>query len=273
MKRILVMFISAFLLFMPIQSVCAEEKPQLAVGSVSASEGETADVPVNISNNSGIIALSFWVDYDKESLKLTGADDGRLFSGASFTTGGDVSEVPFKIILEDALAHENHVENGTAVVLHFEVLDTASSGFSEVSLKIDEGNTFDTELEDVEFDVINGGVDISDKISIETDAVNSIDETASETEKVQETEDSTYAEKTEENADESDTVNMSDKAENESDGAEIEAAALNEITAVKDTSASSKNKKSSALPIIIGISAIAVIGFVIFASVMLKKKK
>lgn len=164
MKKLMSTVVAIATLLVPFTmlEVSADEaEPQLQAATVSASAGEDIEIPVELSGNPGIIALTFTFSYDTDVLELLSVEDCGLFADASFTPSGDITMVPFRLIWEDALAPDNYTDNGTMAILHFHVLDTAASGLSEVEINVEASNTFDVNLDDVYVESVNGGVEVA----------------------------------------------------------------------------------------------------------------
>jgi predicted lactoylglutathione lyase len=66
------------------------------------------------------------------------------------------------------LIKENYTDTGEIAVLHFHVLDSAKVGLSEISIDVSPDNTFDTDYNDVHFNVVDGGVNIMGEITTTT---------------------------------------------------------------------------------------------------------
>ncbi len=159
----------------------AEESANIELETISAEPGESIYLDLTISNNPGIIAVSVTLEYDSSCLSLKSVDDGALFSGASFTPSGNMSVIPFRVMWEDGLSKENYTDNGTLATFHFEVLDTAEYGTYEIKVAVENQNTFDVNLDEVEIASSNGSVIIEDS-SVETETTTEITtETITET--------------------------------------------------------------------------------------------
>ncbi len=139
------------------------EDPQLYVSSATAAAGGTVDITVSIVNNPGLIATSFKLDYDSSVMNLVDVKDSGLLGDGTFTAGNDLTAVPFTVLWEDALAPENYVEDGVLVTFTFAIDENAVGGEYPVSIIIDDGCTFDNEINDVGLAYVNGVVKISDR--------------------------------------------------------------------------------------------------------------
>lgn len=163
MKKIISTVIAIAALAIPfsvMEASAADAKSEIQIATVSEEAGKEIDVPVEITSNEGIVAMSFTIEYDTDSLELLNVTDCGLFAEASYTQGGDIKAVPFRMMWENGLARDNYTNTGEIAILHFNVLDSAKSGFSEIKINVEADNTFDVDLEDVAFEGINGGVEI-----------------------------------------------------------------------------------------------------------------
>ena len=162
MKKLFAMSAALAMLYtsFSIVSANAADSLKLEVAKISAEAGETIAIPVSITENTGIIAIGFTVDYNAEALELISVEDEKLFSGASFTVGGDVTVVPYRVMWDDGLASDDYTDVGTIATLNFRVLDTAESGIYEISVNVESDNTFNVNFDDVSFETVNGSVTI-----------------------------------------------------------------------------------------------------------------
>lgn len=164
MKKIISTIIAVAALAIPFSAMevsAADTASEIKVATVSAEAGSEIDVPVEITSNEGIVAISFTIEYNTKALELVSVKDCGLFADASYTPGGDLTAVPFRVMWENALATDNYTDTGSIAIFHFNVLDTAESGLSEIKINVEADNTFDVNMDDVAFDGINGGVEIA----------------------------------------------------------------------------------------------------------------
>lgn len=135
-------------------------KGQIAAESKKCRPGETIEIAINVTNNPGIIAVKFSVDYDKNVLKLLSAENGNVFNASAATFSKSVSNVPYTMLWEEALSKNNINTNGTLAVLRFEVVAKDNCSTS-VKIKLDKNSTFDVKLDNVNFDVSDGKIEIN----------------------------------------------------------------------------------------------------------------
>ena len=164
MKKIISTIIAVAALAIPfsvMEASAADTASEIKVATVSAEAGSEIDVPVEITSNEGIVAISFTIEYDTDALELVSVKDCGLFADASYTSGGDLTAVPFRVMWENALATDNYTDTGSVAIFHFNVLDTAESGLSEIKINVEADNTFDVNMDDVAFESVNGGIEIA----------------------------------------------------------------------------------------------------------------
>lgn len=164
MKKIISTIIAVVALAIPFSAMevsAADTASEIKVTTVSAEAGSEIDVPVEITGNEGIVAISFTIEYNTAALELVSVKDCGLFEDASYTPGGDLTAVPFRVMWENGLATDNYTDTGSIAVFHFNVLDTAESGLSEIKINVEADNTFDVNMDDVAFEGVNGGVKIA----------------------------------------------------------------------------------------------------------------
>ena len=138
--------------------------PTLTVGQVTAEAGDTVQVTVDISNNSGFAYLSFAgpkLSYDSEYLTLESASNN--VAAFNFTNGA-------KQMFWDAA--ENYTGNGTLVTLTFSVSEEAPAGDYPISVNVHE--SYDIDVEDVAWTVVAGKITVK-----ESETIPSVGETMS----------------------------------------------------------------------------------------------
>ena len=131
--------------------------PTLIVGDATASAGETVTVSLQIANNPGVAGAKFTVNYDSK-LTLTNAVSGEVFSALDYTPPAAlVDGCPFNWDSLDAQA----TADGTFLTLTFTVADSALAGEQlDVSVSYVDGDVYNTNLQDLSFDIVNGTVTI-----------------------------------------------------------------------------------------------------------------
>ena len=100
-------------------------KFELTVDEQESKPEQEVTINLTFTNNPGIIAALFDLQYDKERLELIKAEDKGLLSGAVFSKS--YSDYPYKMVWNSSSA-KNFTENGTLVTLTFKVAENAKSG-------------------------------------------------------------------------------------------------------------------------------------------------
>lgn len=125
--------------------------PTIVVESVTAGAGDTVDVAISIVNNPGISSLKAFVEYD-EKLVLEKVSFSSLF-GAYITAPTPYTN-PQTISMMSPL--ENITANGIFATLTFDVSGMEAGDVAEITLTYDQGDTFDSNFDNVVFNVVNG---------------------------------------------------------------------------------------------------------------------
>lgn len=166
MKRTGIVLLTVLLLLSSIQ-ICANasDKTKVFVENVIGSVGETVTVDLTLQNNPGMITLRLFLTYDDTALCLLDVEDKGLFGAKNAFFGKDKSENPYTVYWIDALASNNHTDNGSLCTLTFLVLDTAGLGNSEISVTADCSSSLNIDLERISVNTESGFVNIQNKSS------------------------------------------------------------------------------------------------------------
>lgn len=162
MKKVLSVFL-AILISLSMITMAVAADPMISVSEVSGKKGDTVDVKIQINDNPGIISLRMFVNYDKDVLQLVKTSNGDVFPETAATFGNDLTSSPYTLLWEDALSDQDYIENGSVAVLTFEILETAPNGKTNISVSLDEGSVFNSDLNDVKFGTADGFVNVSDE--------------------------------------------------------------------------------------------------------------
>lgn len=130
------------------------------VEDVQAEPQEIIRMPVYLAGNPGIVAVKFSVSCNSKALLLVGAENGAVFSDVTVHFGNDLTEQPYTVYWEDALARENNYNNGVLVTLSFQVLQSAPIGDYSIQIDLDQSSTFNADLEEVVFETVSGTVSV-----------------------------------------------------------------------------------------------------------------
>lgn len=154
MKKIysIFMFLSLLLLINCVPVQAEEISPRLTIDKITAKEGAAIEVPISISNNTGMCGAIVSVSYDKE-LKLTSISRGEGFPSLFMTNPGNYQSNPVKI-LWDGL--EADTSNGVIAILTFEGVE--KEGTYAISASCELGNAVDGNLKSTGFVQGNGEI-------------------------------------------------------------------------------------------------------------------
>ena len=154
MKKYFCVICTVMILFC-LTSVVNASNTEITIGNILASQGETVDVPITISGNTGIAGAVIKITYD-ENLVFNGATSGSAFSSLTFTPPNDLSIKPVTL-LWDGIDSDN--TNGTIAILSFIVPN--KSGTFNISANYDNGGIYDGDLNDINVKITNGKITVS----------------------------------------------------------------------------------------------------------------
>ena len=138
-------------------NVKAATSPQIAADKVNADSGMVVQVPITISDNSGICGGIIRVEYD-EKIVLKSVTKGEALSKLNMTEPGDLAANPVNIGWDGV---DEDDSNGVIAILSFEVPNY--SGTYEISLSSDSGDIIDGNLTPVAPIFINGEITVGKK--------------------------------------------------------------------------------------------------------------
>lgn len=137
-----------------------ETSPVIEVGSCNAYPGDTITIPVSLKNNDGIASIMFTVSYDANCLEYQGASFTEELTGLSNTVAVN-DETTGKVTMSWVIgASGEYTGNETIANLKFKVKEVSENTSAQVSLTYDKENVFNESLENQNFLVKNGTVQI-----------------------------------------------------------------------------------------------------------------
>lgn len=140
-----------------------------SVGTASGAVGSTVVVPINVSNNPGIISAGVKIEYDKNYLQLTKFENTGLL-GTDYIASGTMSS-PYGIIWNDAVATSNYTKNGAVGKLTFKILKDNDSHKIPVTIKATSTDDFfNVNLKTVAVKFSSGSVTVANTHTIKFDA-------------------------------------------------------------------------------------------------------
>ncbi|MBQ3150771.1 MAG: Ig-like domain-containing protein [Clostridia bacterium] len=128
----------------------SESESNIYAENVTINSSKTFEVPVFIRNNPGLIAMKMGISYESEKLELIDVRNGEIFGDNTAYFGNKIIANPYNLLWEDALAEENYTDNGVLCTLVFTAKDVAESVETEIKFIIDQGSTFDIDLNEAE---------------------------------------------------------------------------------------------------------------------------
>ena len=129
--------------------------PQIIVDSTTTHVGDTVTVNVSVKNNPGIIAMLLQIDYDSSVLELQEANT-KDFQDVSF---GPIGNHPLTVSWGDGI-HPNTTTDGSVAEERLKVKEEAAFGQAAITVTYDEENIFNSDFDNVFFEVIPGSVEV-----------------------------------------------------------------------------------------------------------------
>lgn len=120
MRNKVIVFLSAIVMLMNICAVSAfaETAITIALGNATGETGETVEIPISLSENTGFSSLGIEIGYDASALELTGISNVSGV-GATVTTAPNYTMNPYNMNWDSII---NVTYNGTLAVLSFKII-------------------------------------------------------------------------------------------------------------------------------------------------------
>ena len=154
----------------------ASESMQVTIGGGTVKAGETVTVDISVTNNPGFANMSFYIEYDKNKLRLEEITGGTLF--------GDVT-ANVNLGFINAAKTNDVSGNGTIATLTFRALSSATSGETTISLKEDpnaDGTFVNVNEESLAYNTVPGTITVNGSTANRTvKFMNGTEEAATET--------------------------------------------------------------------------------------------
>lgn len=132
-------------------------KPTIYVDSKTFSPGENVKINVNVSNNPGIAGAILKISYDSK-LKLVKAENGEKFAKLNFTQPGNLGN-PSTFLWDSESGQVS--DDGIILTLTFSVSDEVKANENlKISVSSSQGDIYNENLDDVEFNFIDGFVSL-----------------------------------------------------------------------------------------------------------------
>lgn len=152
----------------------------VTIENVAGRPGNIVTVPISITNNPGIATFNLQINYDKAELKPVSIEMGEALTAGTLTSnlqqGGDLSRFDF------VSAYWNNpsdiTNDGIILNVAFQINENALEGDIPITITFNKGDAANQNLEDIELNIINGGITVKTIIMGDVDsdgAVNSRD--------------------------------------------------------------------------------------------------
>ena len=155
-RRISAAVLAACVLIACAMTVSGEPQsaPEISVGNVTASPGETVSVPISVSDSPGVCGATILVSYDS-ALTLKSVTKGDAWPSLTMTKPGKLSSNPVNIVWDGTDAD---LSDGIIATLEFTAPE--NPGTYEISVSYNDGDIVDGDLFPVEFALKDGSVKV-----------------------------------------------------------------------------------------------------------------
>ena len=126
------------------------------IATIQAAVGDTVIVPVTITENPGIMAITINFTYDSSTLEYVSYSKGNIFSDYGVKAFPEENRIRF-VNCESG----DKKKDGTFLSFEFKVKDTAKMGLSEIGISYSKGDFCNYDLQKLMPTVIVGGVDVA----------------------------------------------------------------------------------------------------------------
>ena len=161
---IILLVIISVLLLMPCfaeTSFALDKATEIDIASVTGHPGETVTVEIALCQNTGFASLKFDVSYDQTKLTLIGINFSDLLG--PYAVAPTTYQSPQTICIISPMS--DNTMNGRLASLVFLISENASPGFAPITISYDQDNTFDSDFNDIQVSVNDGGIAIENNDS------------------------------------------------------------------------------------------------------------
>lgn len=160
MKKTVIWLISILLSVLSSVLVFAEQTTEIRASSEAGNTGDTVNVSVDISGNTGLAGWLLEITWDESALNLVGnVKAGEAFSGGTLLPKQEAGKL--RVFWYDLTEQSN---DGQMLSLQFKIADTANAGDYEIQIKPSEENTIDEEGNPVAVTALSGSIHIDKKV-------------------------------------------------------------------------------------------------------------
>ena len=143
LTAVLFVVVLLYALCIPSFTFAQGEPVQVSLGEKTVHRGQTFSMDVAVTENSGLISMKLYVDYDPTVMTLIGVKRGKGLASMTMTTSNVETDLGYKtrpfVIFFDAVTPTS--ETGTVAELVFQTNIEAPVGDYEVTMTYDAGNT------------------------------------------------------------------------------------------------------------------------------------
>jgi len=145
----------------------APTAPTIWADHVGGYAGDTVTVAVQMANNPGLAGWLVDVAFDEAALELTAQAGGDAFAGiGSMSFNKVANQSPTNGLWYEFLSGNNYTNNGVLFTLTFKIKDNAPGGTYPITVYCsDPDNMCNKDFECVEFDMINGSVEVYEHVA------------------------------------------------------------------------------------------------------------
>lgn len=128
----------------------------IEIDTVEGITGDTVVVPIKITQNPGIMAVTVSVTYDPDVLKYAGFYYGDIFTDYTIAVHPDRRLIRL-VICE----RRNKTNDGTIVSFKFKIADNAKAELTKIGLEYGKGDFCDWDLNKIMPQIVPGGINVA----------------------------------------------------------------------------------------------------------------
>ena len=169
MKKILVLLISILMIISSFSiSVFAENAAQLSLENITVKQGETVEMPVNISDNKGIWGLVFNICFDTNAFHVKEVrSTGDVFNKGDIMIGpADFNDGYVRVVVTPSDVMNNNTNNGTICTIILEQTENAKPASYPFTFDYQTTDFCDVDANYVSVSSVDGKVDVVGDVEI-----------------------------------------------------------------------------------------------------------
>ena len=129
---------------------------KIEVGTVEGITGDIVAVPIKLTENPGIMAVTVSITYDPEVLKYKGAYYGDIFN--DYTVANHPDRKLIRLVICEM---RNKTNDGNIIILKFQVKDNAKAELTKIGLEYSRGDFCNWNLDKIMPTVTSGGINVA----------------------------------------------------------------------------------------------------------------